>query len=700
MGNKNILENLGIIDVRKGETSDDNFFSLLEEAIKKNAEIYFLRLAAPRKLRMQVISLIDPNVHTDRTTQIREKLESPDIKKIEFLMANPFGESFLRKLDSEGLTNWQIWRIREQILTFVKGLLFIAEKRKKHNRGHLAVGFHNNALLYNLGILNDNEAYKLLLRSYGKGGEYRGHNESINEVMLESGASGQLAEAFVAHYYSIRYNLGTVWISSTDHLGKFIRENTWPGLFKGNALRVEVIDLDRNEMEGITDVAKICLHKPSREAERKWLSMDLSTRSKLRFFKVPRLSRMCEENFKWRGKALRMEKIVGTSLFEIFSAIHKLASCGTEQYEKNAPKVLGFFIYHSLHALQEFRDISENILPRNSYEIYPYSLQLVSALKQISAFLGVISPANLNDVLNEAQSLGRVLEKEARFPFRDAHLKNRLLKWEKKDVPPDKSPESLICLDEENFQKTVEDHLYDIDFETAYNKVTEWDDIAHILLFENIGLIEMDFKNEDMLTQGKRVIATVKRWTGLDMKETDKDVFWKTVLFRSLREFCRRLWYSYVMPNTYKRRYSLEGRDYYLELAIFSRIQTGTFTNLQRLLQLCDDHRERIWRGTPRTSVNYVNPLLPISIVAKNAFQDSSIEENIFKILKEMHYIRDRTELIEKTTQLLMEMKVKSDTEETLIGKVDNLIKMEPSIMGFGIDVKKLIKTIFAKKNE
>jgi hypothetical protein len=697
MNTKQGIKKTGIKEIKDGETSDNNFMSLLEKAVKNKGEISFLRFAAPKKFRMQVISLIDPEIPEKPPNLVYEILINPHIKKLEFLLSNPFGEPFLRKMDSEGLTNWQTWRIRKQILKFTEGLLFIAKQRELKEIGPLTVGFHNNTLIWNLGILSDTFQQELLIRSYGKNGKHRGHNENIDELVLTAGHSSRLAESFINYYNSVKYSLDTTWMSSANQLDDFILKNKWPGLFKGNALRVDLIDLDRDENQDVDDVAKRCLHSQSANAERKWLSLDRTSRSKLHFFRMPSLSPICEKNFKWRGKALRMERIPGISLFELFSAIHRSFPNYDENRKLKASKIMGFFLSHSLRALYEFYNTSKKVLLKNEYQTYPYTQQLTSALENISAYLSILSPLPLKGAANEVESLGKLLESASDKPFRDAHLKNRLLRWEPGNTTPEIVTETLLDMDWDYFQGFIHDKIYDIDFETAYLKVSPWDDIAHILLFENIGLVDINIQNHNPVYQGEDSIALTEQWTGMQMDETSKDLFWKTLLFRSIREFCRRLWYAHSMPNTYSRRYSLEGRDYYLDLAVFCRIQTGSFPQLQQLLDLFSIQRDRLWRDIRNNSIEYLKPLLTSPIIPHAPGSQSFDEEKISRILNEIQNLKDKSKINEKMLELLTEIKEDSDTQKSLTTKFEDIINLKPNFMGIGIDLGKLIKKILIK---
>jgi len=542
---------------------------------KINNSIRFLRVATPYNFRIDLIE------HFERFVDF---LIDKNISEIEFLLANPFGEPLLKKLDKEKKTNWQIWRIKNQILKFAKGILSVSEILKRCN---ISIGFHNNDLIWNLAILDDK---KIILRSYGKGEKIGHGKESVQELIIESGQPSYLAESFINYYESIRSQPNTVWISSKKELKKFESENSWPTLFKGNAVRSSKRDLDKNENknEQIKYVAKRCIMRKAGDSECRILNTENG-----RYFRVPDMSARITGEYDWRGEALEMEKINGPSIYEIFCLMNKdEENC----CNGNTGVTMGHFVFHSLKALEEFRVKSKDVIVE--FQIYPYSEKLVSALNEIRPFLGALSNLNWDNLVKDSNKLGKNLESKSYVSFRDAQMKNRLFKEKKND-------NNLGHYQFHEFHEETSQRIYDIDFESAHYNVTRWDDIIHILLFENVGLISLDsnelelnnnLNNQYLNDTGEKVIKMIGRWTGLVCDE-EKRVFWETVLLRSIREFCRRIWYANVMPNTYIHRYNDERHDYYLNLAILARSQIGgtRFRNIQMFLKFCRDNDKRLW---------------------------------------------------------------------------------------------------------
>jgi hypothetical protein len=74
---------------------------------------------------------------------------------------------------------------------------------------------------------------------------------------------------------------------------------------------------------------------------------------------------------------------------------------------------------------------------------------------------------------------------------------------------------------------------------------------------------------------------------------------------------------------------------------------------------------------------------------------DGSENEYRVKDLLGTLYVEKKTE--EEILAILRELKDKSDTEETLLKKAEDVVILQPNFMGLGIDVKKGIKKLFGK---
>jgi len=174
-----------------------------------------------------------------------------------------------------------------------------------------------------------------------------------------------------------------------------------------------------------------------------------------------------------------------------------------------------------------------------------------------------------------------------------------------------------------NLAIPLEANIIDVDFEGANLEVSTWDDIAHLFMFENVGLFTIDEKlflgrsdiinNDNNIVEfkklGDEIINIIEKSINTTIERERRVGFWMSVLSRILREFLRRVWYANVMPNTYYERYGLEGRDYYLWLAIVCSFQVGGIMKLKAFLVKCATHEDKIWGEVAyRPSVQSVKP--------------------------------------------------------------------------------------------
>ena len=134
----------------------------------------------------------------------------------------------------------------------------------------------------------------------------------------------------------------------------------------------------------------------------------------------------------------------------------------------------------------------------------------------------------------------------------------------------------LLQNDQGEILSKIKSNVIDIDFETACFNVTPYDDPFHILFFEH-----SIFDSHISSSQKQRLFQKYQSLFNLDTNL----YFWRTGLARSLREYCRRLWYRRVMPNTYDYRYSQESPDYFLRLALECSCRSSGFLNLRGLLE-------------------------------------------------------------------------------------------------------------------
>jgi hypothetical protein len=273
-----------------------------------------------------------------------------------------------------------------------------------------------------------------------------------------------------------------------------------------------------------------------------------------------------------RGQGIIAERIPGPTLFQIVASLHDVAA-SEEADVKKCNRVLGALLEDSLRALLEFRILAEDVWPRSRRTVYPYVAKLCSALDETRRHFSSIPDAIWHKGLLDAKDLGRELEGYANVPFRDAHLKNRI--WQDSS-PTQKVVRELLRLPHTDVLKQVHSKLKDIDFETACFDVTQWEDPFHILFFEysSVGGLSPCGLRLDLWRRFEEALGS----------ETDLGL-WRTGLARATREYCRRLWYRNVMPQTCVRRYSLESPNYFLRLALECSARASGYLGLRRLLE-------------------------------------------------------------------------------------------------------------------
>ena len=121
---------------------------------------------------------------------------------------------------------------------------------------------------------------------------------------------------------------------------------------------------------------------------------------------------------------------------------------------------------------------------------------------------------------------------------------------------------------------------FDIDFESGLSSVNEWDDVLHVLCDPALSLL--DFSQGSLGLPG-----VLERWWHAPKNGEGFDLIWKTLLARTLREHCRRMWYWQIMPNTYRERYGAEPDGYYLRLAQAAAGNVDGFGVVKEYLERC-----------------------------------------------------------------------------------------------------------------
>ena len=99
--------------------------------------------------------------------------------------------------------------------------------------------------------------------------------------------------------------------------------------------------------------------------------------------------------------------------------------------------------------------------------------------------------------------------------------------------------------------------------------------------------------------------------------------------------------------------------------------------------------------GEPEITVSYEHLIRLEKKGTEEYMPDGSENEYKVKDLLGTIYVEKKTE--EEILEILRERKDKSDTEETLLQKAEDIVMLQPNFMGVGIDVKKAIKKLFHK---
>jgi hypothetical protein len=588
-----LLKLTGIEAVTRSPNSNlINMVEFLRRAAEQKTGLRFLRIGAPAQFRLAVIELIESQ--REKLNEVCRLLIDPSIKHIEFLLADTFAPPFLRRLDAEGKTNWSIWRSQNQILQFVRGLLQL-KKFRKPSPESLMIAFHRSELLWQLNILGN---HSVLMRSYGERGT--GHDDSTPEVFLKSGGDALLLESMIGYYESVRQAPDTFWIDSEAELDAYITTNDWPNLYKANAIAAaESFSAEEKRLiPHWEDVfCKVCRQKTSHQAESQWIDLNQPYRRSSVFFHIPTFHDLID--IPWRGKALVMERVGEFSVFELATELHRQAKMDRKK-QGQAEKMLGLLIHYSLFSLREFKRLGHEAFRNRPPNPYPYADNVVSALEQVFPFFAPCSSTLFAPVASEIRRLGIGIEKMANTPFRDAHYKNRIYRSNGETIA--QVVDRLMSMEKEAILNDLQTKITEIDFEHSQFDVTEWDDIIHILFFENSGLSPIKHDID--------AASEIVKWLGIPLlTPAEENLMWRTMLARATREFCRRLWYARVMPKTYYHRYNSESRDYYLDLAIYAGEKCGGLVCLRNLLKWCKNRGDMLWGSLvpPQLSIEWVH---------------------------------------------------------------------------------------------
>ncbi|MQY28411.1 hypothetical protein NRB56_39950 [Nocardia sp. RB56] len=340
---------------------------------------------------------------------------------------------------------------------------------------------------------------------------------------------------------------------------------------------------------------KWCTSADGNEAESAWVAAAEWIRPKVGHFRPVSL-RPADETAFDAGVSHRapvtMEGVQGVSLFELACALNMFGQRAESQVV--AGRVLGEIVHDSLASLAQFRMIANSGVTGLPRTCYPYSEQGISAL---CALTDIVDSESLPGAVEDIRRLGAWLEARSTEAFRDAHLKNRI--W----VTSETAEELVVRLctaSTDDLRAEIMGSVVDVDFESTCRDVTQWDDVAHILFFEMSGF--------DPLVAERDVLREYEKCWG---PVGDREELLRTVLMRSTREACRRLWYADKLPRTYLRRYAMESTDTFLDLAAWAAGRLDDVDHLARLLAYLRQAFEHQPHTVPYRRYPHIPALLP-----------------------------------------------------------------------------------------
>ncbi|WP_052181100.1 HAD-IA family hydrolase [Alistipes sp. ZOR0009] len=509
--------------------SDKEFFFIVSLGKELQLPIYLLRIGGPLLVRRLI---------KDHTNILSKYLQ--DCKTI-ILISNPLGYEALKRFDAEDKDNYEIRYTQNEIIDFAENLFDI---RCRSNKNQIEIGFHENELLWSCGIV---EQYLSIVRAYYDKGT--GHDNSVKSKRFLFNENEKLAESFLDYFKGIQSNSKIKWLKDKRILKDSRRQ--LPSLFKSNIKLFETPVLPEKGMSDIIipddHVWKICSDESVTIIESNFYK-DYSDSQKLSKYFRPVKSKSLETNTGDLGNVLALEKINGLSLFDIVCYINKWDNDDLRN------KLLISIIDDSIMAIKEFWHISKDLSKNKKIQAntYDYQGKLEKSYDEIENII------YLPNIKGELKDLGQCLKEfvdksNNKKIFRDAHLKNRI--WKTNMGVND----FLIFLvhNKNNFDELLKD-IYDIDFETVNQVVTPWEDGIHILFFEYSGY---DLYNTDN--------DPIKYYEAKFNEEVIyPEIFLKTILARSYRELCRRIWYYKYMPKTFNKRYGNETPRFFCDLGI------------------------------------------------------------------------------------------------------------------------------------
>jgi len=497
------------------------------------------------------------------------------IPVLEFVLADPRCEPFLNRLDAELKDTKNIWRVRRDVIAFTKGLLNARRLREQAGLGRLDVSFHRKPLIWNLNITDGS---RVTARAYFTAAS--GHDNSVEEMVLAAGTESRLAESIIVYYRSVRDDETTVLVADDTDLSALW---SWPSLFKANATW-----LHSDTTEDPVYI-KVIADTTTRSFETAWLDSHHNEAHRCRYFRPVQLSHGSDNGFDtYGGCGIRMNAISGITAEQLMFEIQRFAAANPQNI-RHLTVLANAVVEQSFAALREFQTVWERLGKerglRDRISVYPWRHQLTAALSEAGRFI-THDAMLLRHAERELSEIGEFLEANASVPFRDAHLKNRLIDL---SVSGNDSCSGIAGWLESHPPELVSDSLrqqsHDIDFETTRFLVTNEDDAWHILMSPNLG-----WKPAALLANG---CCLIRNWWQPNASVHEMTV---GLLGRSFRELCRRVWYSNVMPNAYQQRYRTEKWNHFLELAREAVLRQSQWPHVTELLNLCINNSQRIWR--------------------------------------------------------------------------------------------------------
>jgi hypothetical protein len=266
-----------------------------------------------------------------------------------------------------------------------------------------------------------------------------------------------------------------------------------------------------------------------------------------------------------------MGHVRGIRLYDLTAILNGIAGASVGGRAEKARQIKSHLIEWSLASLNYFqsRQVQESLRAAlgRSLEVYDFAGKLEEAAAYLCLLHGRAPDALLRD---DVALLAQYLATDACVTFRDATLKNRVLTLPD-EVPPAVDYESqdaaALYRRPSNWQwtdrqtiaallDTIEDpdslrnRIVDLDFESAYTLTTRIDDYLHILTLE---------------VTGPDYAACLRDC--LDQLAIGEEAYNYALLFRSFREWARRMFYHRERPNIYATRYYYESLRHNFNLA-------------------------------------------------------------------------------------------------------------------------------------